>query len=128
MEKNGPKNQRVFAILDLTPRLLSVLTKEISMYAVIFKATINKLDDAYSKIALRMRELAINEYGCSEFVSVTGGDQEISISYLNKQEDIISWKQNSEHLAAQELGKSGWYKYYQVQVVEIISEYKVGCK
>lgn len=94
------------------------------MYAVIFKATINKLDNAYSKTASRMRELAMNEYGCSEFVSVTEGDQEISISYWNEQKDIIEWKQNSKHLAAQELGKSKWYKYYQVQVVEIIREYK----
>jgi heme-degrading monooxygenase HmoA len=94
------------------------------MYAVIFKATINKLDDTYSKTAARMRELAMNEYGCSEFVSVTEGDHEISISYWKEQKDIIEWKKNSEHLATQELGKSKWYKYYQVQVVEIIREYK----
>lgn len=93
------------------------------MYAVIFKATINRLDEAYSKTASRMRELALNEYGCSEFVSVTEGDQEISISYWKEQKDIIEWKQNVEHLAAQELGKTVWYKSYQVQIVEVIREY-----
>jgi heme-degrading monooxygenase HmoA len=93
------------------------------MYAVIFKATINRLDEVYSKTTSRMRELALNEYGCSEFVSATEGDQEISISYWNDQKDIIEWKRNSEHLAAQELGKSAWYKSYQVQIVEIIREY-----
>ena len=71
-----------------------------------------------------MRELAVNEYGCTEFLSVTEGDQEISISYWKEQKDIIDWRQNAEHMAAQELGKSKWYKFYQVQVVEIVREYK----
>ena len=94
------------------------------MYAVIFRATINKRDEAYSKTASRMRELAINEYGCSEFISVAEGSQEISISYWKEQKDIIEWKKNVEHMAAQELGKSEWYKSYDVQVVEVIREYK----
>ena len=51
------------------------------MYAVIFKAEINKLDSRYSEMASRMRELAINKYGCTEFISVTEGTQEIEISY-----------------------------------------------
>ena len=38
------------------------------MYAVIFKAKTKKVDDTYFKMAKRMRELAINEYGCIEFV------------------------------------------------------------
>jgi heme-degrading monooxygenase HmoA len=94
------------------------------MYAVIFRATINKLDEAYSKTATRMRELAMKEYGCSEFISVTEENQEISISYWKDQKDIIEWKKNAEHIAAQEIGKSEWYKSYEVQVVEVIREYK----
>lgn len=34
------------------------------MYAVIFKAEINKLDESYTEMAEKMRLLAINEYGC----------------------------------------------------------------
>ncbi len=98
--------------------------KKAPVYAVIFKAKINKLDQAYSETATRMRELAINEYGCTEFVSVTEGEQEISISYWNNKKDIAAWKQNAEHLVVQELGKSEWYKSYQVQVVEVIREYE----
>ncbi len=94
------------------------------MYAVIFKAKTNELNDAYFETASRMRELAINNYGCSEFISVTEGDQEISISYWNSVNDISNWKQNSEHLVAQELGKKAWYESYHVQVVEILREYK----
>ncbi len=93
------------------------------MYAVIFRAEIKSLDDRYSKMALKMRNLAVNEYGCTEFTAVTEGTHEIAISYWNNQQDIQKWKQDSEHLVAQELGKAIWYKFYKVQIVEIKYEY-----
>lgn len=93
------------------------------MYAVIFRAEINKLDSHYSEMAAQMRQLAINRYGCKEFTSVTEGNHEIAISYWEDQEQIKQWKQDSEHLVAQELGKSKWYKSYTVQVAEVIREY-----
>jgi len=94
------------------------------MYAVIFKAEIIELDDNYLYMAKRMRELAINEYGCCDFVSTTEDNLEIAISYWNDLDQIKKWKQDPEHLAAQRQGKSIWYKSYTVQVVEIIREYK----
>jgi len=93
------------------------------MYAVIFKAEINKLDKSYSDTALRMRELAISRYGCTEFVAVTEGNYEIAISYWKNQEQIVKWKQDAEHIVAQEMGRSTWYKSYKVEVVEVIHEY-----
>ena len=94
------------------------------MYAVIFKAEINKIDKAYSAMANRMRELDINEYGCIKFSSVTEGNNEIAISYWNSKEQINEWKQNKEHLKAQELGKTKWYKNYSVEIVEVINQYE----
>jgi len=93
------------------------------MYAVIFKAEIGVLDEAYAKMAVQMRELAINKYGCTDFMAVTEGTQEIAISYWENEEQIKLWKQDAKHLVAQELGQSKWYKTYQVQVVKIIREY-----
>ena len=93
------------------------------MYAVIFRAEINKLDSCYSEMASQMRELAINKYGCKEFTSVAEGNQEIAISYWQDQEQIKQWKQDSKHLVAQGHGQTIWYKSYTVQVVEIIREY-----
>lgn len=89
------------------------------MYAVIFRAQINELDELYHRTAARMRELAIKEYGCIEFTAVSEGDREIAISYWDSPQQIDAWKQNREHLAAQELGRSKWYKSYRVEVVEI---------
>ena len=96
------------------------------MYVVIFRAGVNKFDDAYSAMAEQMRKLAINEYGCLEFTACTEGNNEIALSYWESESQIKDWRENPEHLAAQELGKNNWYKSYTVQVVEIVREYKSG--
>ncbi|MCW8935522.1 MAG: antibiotic biosynthesis monooxygenase [Gammaproteobacteria bacterium] len=94
------------------------------MYAVIFKAKTGKLDSNYAHMAKRMRQLAIDKYGCCDFISTTEGNLEIAISYWHDLKQIKKWKQDPEHLTAQDLGKSTWYKSYTVQVVEIIREYR----
>ncbi|UTW02047.1 DUF4188 domain-containing protein [Amphritea atlantica] len=93
------------------------------MYAVIFRAEIARLDEEYGQMAARMRELAIQEYGCLEFTSVTEGNSEIAVSYWSSKEQISAWKQNAEHLVAQQKGRSQWYASYRVQVVEVVREY-----
>ena len=94
------------------------------MYAVIFRAKDAEIDEEYSRTAGRMRRLALEKYGCTEFTSVTGGDEEISISYWETQEQIKAWKNDAEHIAAQEIGKSRWYRWYKVQVVKVVREYE----
>jgi len=93
------------------------------MYAVIFRAEIEELNDEYSSTAVRMRDMAIGEYGCKEFIASTEGNVEIAISYWDTEQQIRDWKQNVDHLAAQQKGKSTWYKSYTVQVVEVVREY-----
>ena len=94
------------------------------MYAVIFRAKVAELDKEYSRTAERMRQRAIEKYGCTEFVSVSEGDDEISISYWETQEQINAWKNDAGHLAARELGRYKWYGWYKVQVVAIVREYE----
>ncbi len=93
------------------------------MYAVIFKAEIRELDQAYADTAAKMRQLALEKYGCLEFIVTTEGSKEIAISYWNNLDNIAQWKEDKEHQQAQMLGKQKWYKSYQVQVVEVIREY-----
>jgi len=93
------------------------------MYAVIFTAEVALLDSEYAETASRMREIAMSDYGCTEFISTTEGNNEIAISYWPSLEAIRAWKSNPDHLEAQELGKSRWYKSYNVQVVEVLREY-----
>ena len=93
------------------------------MYAVIFKATIKHLDDEYTQTAKRMRELAIKKYGCINFVNALENQQEMAISYWETEEQILAWKQDKEHLKAQQLGAKKWYSSYSVEITEIKRAY-----
>jgi len=93
------------------------------MYAVIFKARIKHRDQAYAETADRMRELARNKYGCLEFVSICEGENEISISYWESEKQIKRWKQDEEHVRAQEKGKALWYTSYKVEVCKVVRNY-----
>jgi heme-degrading monooxygenase HmoA len=94
------------------------------MYAVIFRAEILELDAEYAAMAKRMRDLAIDEYGCVEFIACTEGNNEVAISYWENEAQIQQWKKNSEHLVAQDKGRSKWYKSYTVQVVKMVRAYR----
>ena len=96
------------------------------MYVVIFRAEINEFDSEYSAMAGRLRELAIRQYGCKEFVAVTEGNTEVALSYWDSKSQIKEWKQNAEHIVAQGKGKNKWYKSYSVEVTRIEREYKSG--
>ncbi|MCP5170094.1 MAG: antibiotic biosynthesis monooxygenase [Hahellaceae bacterium] len=96
------------------------------MIAVIFKAEIAELDEEYFSTATRLRELAINEYGCTEFISSTEGNNELAISYWPSKNHIEKWHKNPEHVTAQNKGKSKWYKSYHVQITEVKSQYGTG--
>jgi len=93
------------------------------MYAVIFRATIADPDEHYIQMSERMRALALNQYGCIEFIAVSEGNQEIAISYWDNEEDIIAWKQDDEHVEAQRLGQTKWYSSYRVEVTEVKRSY-----
>ncbi len=94
------------------------------MYAVIFKAKINRLDSQYQATARRLRELATQEFSCRDFVSVTENDFEISISYWDSLDDIHAWRENHEHLKAQAMGASHWYHTVEVEIVEVVRDYQ----
>ena len=93
------------------------------MYAVIFKAETGELDEVYFEKAKRLRELAETKYGCREFISFNEGNRELSISYWDTLEQINHWKQDAEHIKAQEMGRRKWYRRYRIQVVEILRDY-----
>ncbi|MBT8182884.1 MAG: antibiotic biosynthesis monooxygenase, partial [Eudoraea sp.] len=48
----------------------------------------------------------------------------ISISYWENLESISNWKSNLKHLAAQEMGKKEWYKWYKIRVCLVEREYE----
>ena len=93
------------------------------MFVVIFRAKATNLNDEYNKVAQRLRDLALTEFGCLEFHAVTEGECEIALSYWPDLETIQIWKRHSEHLIAQELGRKNWYESYSVQICEVKRQY-----
>ena len=93
------------------------------MFVVIFRARVRKLDDEYARVAARMRELAIAEFGCIEFHAVSEGVEEVALSYWPDEDSIRRWRNHPEHLLAQQTGRERWYESYSVQVAAIIREY-----
>ena len=94
------------------------------MYVVIFRARVRMLDGTYGQVARRMRELALGEFGCLEFHSVSEGRDEVSLSYWPSEDHIRAWRAHPEHVLAQQGGRERWYESYAVQVAEIKREYR----
>ena len=93
------------------------------MYVVIFRARVRQFDAEYSAMAAQMRALALNQFGCLDFTATTEGDQEIAVSYWPDEASIRAWKQHTEHLEAQKLGRDRWYASYEVDIAEIKRSY-----
>ncbi|MDX8340863.1 antibiotic biosynthesis monooxygenase [Draconibacterium sp. IB214405] len=87
-------------------------------YAVIFTTLRNDIDDGYGEMAKQMLELAKKQPGFLGEESVRE-ELGITVSYWESLEAIKNWKQNAEHLQAQQLGKARWYKKYKLRVARV---------
>lgn len=93
------------------------------MYVVIFRARIRSLDAEYARVASRLYDLAMNQFGCIDFHAVTQGKDEVALSYWPSEEAISAWKAHPEHVLAQQAGREGWYESWSVQVAAVTREY-----
>jgi heme-degrading monooxygenase HmoA len=93
-------------------------------YAVIFTSIKKENAEGYAEMAERMVELAQQQPG---FLGVESARQEIGItvSYWESLEAIKQWKQNAEHLVAQQLGKTKWYESYKVRICQVVMSYEL---
>ncbi|WP_438965787.1 antibiotic biosynthesis monooxygenase family protein [Flavobacterium sp.] len=91
-------------------------------YAVIFTSERTANDEGYAEMAVLMEELAKQQDG---FLGVESARSEIGItvSYWKDLESIKKWKQNMEHLTAQEKGRSDWYTSYTTRICLVEKEY-----
>lgn len=93
--------------------------------AVLFSSQRTCLDsEGYAHAATRMEELAAQHRG---YLGIEGARGEegfgITISYWSDLEAAKSWKQNLEHLGAQELGRARWYQSYTVRIAIVEEDY-----
>lgn len=91
-------------------------------YAVIFTSIKNEDDTGYAEMALGMEELARKQPG---FMGIESARNEIGItvSYWESLQAVANWKKNSEHLMAQQKGRTDWYKWYDVKICKVEREY-----
>jgi heme-degrading monooxygenase HmoA len=91
-------------------------------YAVIFTSIKVEAENNYADIANRMVELAATQQG---FIGVESARNEIGItvSYWESLESIKNWKNNAEHLIAQQLGKDVFYQSYTTRICKVEREY-----
>ena len=71
----------------------------------------------------QLRDKALAEYGCTEFIAVTEGDEEVALSYWESEEDIARWKRDIDHQVAQQLGLEHWYQNIRVEIAKIGRSY-----
>lgn len=92
-------------------------------YAVIFTSTRTEVEEGYAEMAIRMVELAKQQPG---FIGLESARSEmgITVSYWESLDAIKAWKENTEHLLAQEKGKTTWYKNYKVRIAKVEREYE----
>jgi heme-degrading monooxygenase HmoA len=93
-------------------------------YAVIFTSQRTEGDQGYEAMAHAMFELALKQPGCLGAESVRDADGlGITVAYFTDEFAIRAWKQNSEHLVAQHLGKERWYSHYELRVAKVERAY-----
>jgi len=92
-------------------------------YAVIFTSLLSENTKEYSEMAEKMETLAQQQMG---FLGIESAREQIGItvSYWESLEDIKKWRENSNHLTAQKIGKEKWYSWYKVKICKVEHEYE----
>ncbi len=91
-------------------------------YAVIFTSERTSEDKGYAAMAEDMVRLAQEQPGFLGMESARDG-LGITVSYWTDLEAIKQWKQQTDHLEAQRLGRSTWYKNYLVRICKVERDY-----
>ncbi len=84
-------------------------------YAVIFTSIRTDGDHGYAEMADRMVELASRQEG---FLGAESAREIIgtTVSYWRDLESIKKWKNNAEHMFAQQMGRETWYKAFKTRI------------
>lgn len=100
-------------------------TPEPPYYAVIFSSIRSEDSEGYAEMSIRMLELAVQQPGYLGHESARDG-LGITVSYWESTEAIRNWKKNTEHLFAQQQGRSRWYQAYRTRICKVERAYGFG--
>tara|TARA_R110002012_G_scaffold322083_1_gene554912 strand:+ start:97484 stop:97792 length:309 start_codon:yes stop_codon:yes gene_type:complete len=99
------------------------MTKQNPYYAVIFTSTQTDHIEGYSEMAKKMELLAKQQPGFIGIESARDG-LGITVSYWDSLDAIKNWKQESDHVFAQQKGREEWYNWYHVRICKVEREYE----
>lgn len=91
-------------------------------YAVIFTSVRTNNDEGYLETAQKMLSLAQTIPGYLGEESARN-ELGITISYWVSLTAIKEWKAQSDHLAAQKMGREKWYQYYKTRIAFVEHDY-----
>src|SRR5690606_41641802 len=92
-------------------------------YAVIFSNLRTEIEEGYEEMALQMISLAEAQEGYLGHESVRD-ELGITISYWKNTEAIHNWKQQTDHLLAQKMGREKWYSAYKTRICLVERDYE----
>ena len=92
---------------------------------MIFTSTRTEGDNGYNEMANLMESLAKKQDG---FISIDSAKSEvgITVSYWESLESIKNWKQQTDHVLAQQKGIKDWYSWYNVKICKVELEYELS--
>lgn len=92
-------------------------------YAVIFTSVKKDNPVGYAAMAEAMYALAAQQPG---FLGVESARETvgITVSYWKTTEAIQQWKEHTDHLLAQKLGREQWYSAYKTRICRVEREYE----
>jgi heme-degrading monooxygenase HmoA len=92
-------------------------------YAVIFSNMRTEIEEGYVETSIEMVRLAEAQEGYLGHESVRDG-LGITISYWANLDAIRMWKQQTDHLLAQRMGREKWYSAYKTRICLVERDYE----
>lgn len=93
-------------------------------FAVIFHAQRQAQEPGYAEMSARLEAMVLEMPGYLGKEDFREGERSITVSYWENEEAIRTWREQIEHLAAQEMGREQWYRGYQVFVAKVEKAYR----
>ena len=97
------------------------------MYAVIFE--VEPTGDGrgtYLEIAGELRselEKTDGFISIERFQSLSNERKLLSLSFWRDEESLVAWREQSDHIAAQRLGRERIFEDYRIRVAEVVRDY-----
>lgn len=92
-------------------------------YAVIFHARRQDAEPGYAEMSARMEAMVLEMPGYLGKEDFRDGSRSITVSYWESEDAIKTWREQLDHLVAQDMGRKQWYRGFQVYVAKVERAY-----